>query len=113
MAEVQPNQGGGRLSHAPINESLVGLALLVLACISILLTRVPGGIALLWPGSAFAAAVLIRLPRVRWSMAAASVFTALLLANAAVGHRPWPIALPFACINVLEIALMVAAFRFA
>ena len=46
-------------------------------------------------------------------MAAASVFTALLLANAAVGHRPWPIALPFACINVLEIVLMVAAFRFA
>jgi hypothetical protein len=38
MAEVQPKQTGGRLSHAPINELLVGLALLVLACSSILLT---------------------------------------------------------------------------
>lgn len=113
MAQVQPDQGGGRLSNAPINELLVGLALFALACISILLTRVPGGIALLWPGSAFAAAVLIRLPRVRWPTAAPSAFAAIVLANMVVGHRPWSTALPFACINMLEIAMMVAAFRYA
>jgi diguanylate cyclase len=112
MSEAQPDQDDGRLANAPINEMLVGLALFVLACISILLTRVPGGIALLWPGSAFAAAVLIRLPRVRCAAAVASVIVGLLLANVAVGHRPWPVALPFACFNVLEIAMMVVAFRF-
>src|SRR6202046_5130276 len=32
------------LNKAPLNEMLVGLALLVSSCISILLTRVPGGI---------------------------------------------------------------------
>src|SRR5450631_654335 len=48
------------LSKAPVNEILVGLAVLVSACLSILLTGAPGGIALFWPASAIAAALLIR-----------------------------------------------------
>jgi diguanylate cyclase (GGDEF)-like protein/PAS domain S-box-containing protein len=99
------------LSKAPVNEILVGLAVLVSACISILLTRAPGGIALLWPASAIAAALLIRLPGVRWGSAAISVLTAFFLANVAAAHRPWPTAGLFACVNVAEVAMMVAVFR--
>ncbi len=113
MPEMQPIRDGGGPSPVPFNEIFVGLALLASAGISILLTRVPGGIALFWPGSAIAAAILIRLPRVRWGVAALSVLTALVAANALVAHRPWSLAAVFACVNALEIAMMVAAFRFA
>jgi diguanylate cyclase (GGDEF)-like protein/PAS domain S-box-containing protein len=108
--EMQPIRNRS-LSEAPFNEILVGLALLISACISIALTRVPGGIALLWPGSAIAATVLIRLPRVRWISATVSLVMALLAANVISGHRPWPAAAWFMCINVMEIAMMVAVFR--
>ena len=96
----------------PLRELLVGVALLVAVCTSIVLTRVPGGIALFWPGSAIAATFLIRLERVRWPSAIFFVVIALLLSNALVAHRPWLIATGFACEYLLEIALMVAAFRF-
>ena len=99
------------LSKVPLNEILVGLAVFVSASLSILLTRAPGGIALFWPASAIAAAVLIRVPGVRWGSAAISVLMALFLANVIAAHRPWPIAGLFACVNVAEIAMMAAVFR--
>ncbi len=78
---------------------------------SILLTRVPGGIALFWPCSAIAATLLIRLEKVRWPAACISIVTALLLANALVTHRPWTAAWGFVCVNCIETGLMVVAFR--
>ena len=98
-------------SRAPINESLIGLALLVSSIISILLTRVPGGITLFWPGSAIAAALLIRMPRIRWVSATISVVAALLIANVVAAHRSWPIAALFSSVSLAEIAMMVAVFR--
>jgi diguanylate cyclase (GGDEF)-like protein/PAS domain S-box-containing protein len=111
--EFQPSLIRGKLPELPVNEILVGLAVLVSACISIWLTRIPGGIALFWPGSAIAAALLIRMPQIRWISAAAAVLIALLAANVLAAHRPWPIAALFASVNGLEIALMVGVFRFA
>ncbi len=99
------------LNKAPFNEILVGLAVLVSACISILLTRVPGGIALLWPASAIGGALLIRLPGVRAVSASISVLMAFFLANVLSAHRPWPIAWLLSCANAAEIAMMVAVFR--
>jgi diguanylate cyclase (GGDEF)-like protein/PAS domain S-box-containing protein len=113
MLEANTEINSERSLTAPVNEILVGLALFASASLSILATRVPGGIALLWPGSAIAAAVLIRLPRVRWSIALVALFAALLIANVVVAHRPWSLATLFAFTNVIEIAMMVAAFRFA
>jgi diguanylate cyclase (GGDEF)-like protein/PAS domain S-box-containing protein len=112
MSEVPPARDPGALSTASFNEIFVGLALLVSAWISTRLT-VPGGIAPFFPGTAIAAALLIRLPRIRWSMAAASVVTALIVANVVAAHRPWPLAMLFTGVNVVEITMMVAAFRFA
>jgi len=108
---TEPLQILRALNKAPFNEILTGLAVFASASISILFTRVPGGIALFWPASAIAAALLIRLPKVRWGSAATSVLAALLLTNVAAAHRPWPIAGLFACVNMAEIAMMVAVFR--
>jgi diguanylate cyclase (GGDEF)-like protein/PAS domain S-box-containing protein len=108
---TEPIQIQRALSKAPINEILIGVALLVSSCIAILLTRVPGGIALFWPGSAIAAALLIRLPRVRWISAAVSVVAALLAANVIAAHRSWLISALLSGVSLTEIAMMVAVFR--
>lgn len=104
--------GPTALSRLPVIEMLVGLALFVAACVSFWLTMVPGGIALFWPGSAIAAAILIRLPKVRWISAAMAVSVGVFAANILVAHRPWGLAALFAGINVAEVALMVFALRF-
>jgi diguanylate cyclase len=105
------SMSASRLSPARFNEILVGLSVLVSAGIAILFTRIPGGISLFWPANAIAGAVLIRLPQVRWYLAAACVASALMLANILVAHRPWHAAALFTVVNLLEIALMVGAFR--
>jgi diguanylate cyclase (GGDEF)-like protein/PAS domain S-box-containing protein len=107
----EPIQIQRALSKAPINEILVGLALLVSSCIAIQLTRVPGGITLFWPGSAIAAALLIRLPRIRWISAVVCVVAALLVVNMVVAHRPWLISALLTGVSLTEIAVMVAVFR--
>ena len=91
----------------------MGLAVLVSACVAIELTRVPGGIALVWPSDAIAAALLIRFRHLRCGRAALAVIAAFILANLLIGHRPWTMAVLFGSVNLTEIALMVAAFRFA
>src|ERR1700712_1966754 len=96
----------------PLAEALLGTSLFVAACISILLTRVPGGIALFWPGSAIAGAVLIRMPRVRWFAATFGIYLSITLANVIAAHRAWLIAATLSAVNLVEVALMVAAFRF-
>jgi diguanylate cyclase (GGDEF)-like protein len=108
---IQPTQIRRALGNGPVNEILVGLALLASSYICILFTRIPGGIALFWPGSAIAAALLIRLPRVRWISAAVSVVAALLVVNVVAAHRSWPIAALFTAVTLTEIAMMVAVFR--
>ena len=99
------------LGNAPLNEILVGLALLVSSCLSFLFTRAPGGFALFWPGSAIAAALLIRLPSIRWLSAAVSVSAALLAMNVVAAHRPWSLAALLTGVTLTEIAMMVAVFR--
>lgn len=109
------SRDSGLKSLFPLTELWVALALLVTDGAAILLTRAPrahGGIALLWPGNAVAAALLIRLPRVRWLSVAALILLAIYLANAFTTQRPLHIALLFTLINGSEIALMVFAFRF-
>ena len=99
------------LTRLPLNELLIALALFTASSLSILATRTPGGISMFWPGAALAGAVLIRLPRVRWLSAAVLLWLALFLANWAASHRVWHAAAALACVNLAEIAMMVAAFR--
>src|SRR3954451_9083981 len=99
-------------SAFPLAEALLGVSLFGASCISILLTRVPGGVALFWPCSAIAGAVLIRLHRVRWIAASLSVFFSFALSSVLAAHRPWRIACLLSGVNLVEVALMVIAFRF-
>ena len=101
-----------RQSGLPLAEFLLAATVFVAACISILLTRVPGGIALFRPGSAIAGALLIRMPRVRWFAATCGIYLSITLANVIASHRAWPIAASLSAANPVEVALMVAAFRF-
>lgn len=95
----------------PLNELLIALALLIASGLSILLTRTPGGISLFWPGSVIAAAVLIRMPRVRWLSAAVLLWLAVFLTQRLLTDWSWPAAAAIASVDLAEIALMVAAFR--
>ena len=97
---------------SPLIEMLVGVALFGAASVSFWMTRAPNGIALLWPGTAIAAALLIRLPQVRWKVAIPAVLIAALLANMLAGHRSWDMAAQLAAVSGLEISLMVVVFRF-
>jgi len=108
----QVEAAGTRALNSPLAEILVGLALFFSACAAITFTRVPGGIALVWPANAIAAALLIRLRQVRWSIAVVLVLLAAVLASVIAAHRPWSSAALFACVHGIEIALMVLAFRF-
>ena len=94
-------------------EILVGVLVLAFSCMAIWLTRVPGGIALFWPASAMAAALLIRFPNFRCGRSAVASVVAMVFVNVAVAHRPWSAAAAFAAVNLSEIALMVGVFRFA
>ena len=102
---------GADRPRVPITEIVIGTIFFVAALGAILMTRVNGGIALIWPANAIAAALLIRLPRIRWLSAAFLLGAAGITANVAIAHRPWPISILFACLNGCEIGLMVWVFR--
>ena len=75
------------------------------------MTRVNGGIALIWPANAIVAALLIRSAKTRWVSAALVLLAANTLANVSVAHRPWLISMLFSTVNCLEIGLTVWTFR--
>jgi diguanylate cyclase len=96
----------------PALEILLGAAVFLADYIAIELTRVPSGIALLWPGCAIGACALIRLPRLHLGRSAVTLFIAVLLVNLVAAHRPWGISAAFSLLNLAELGLMVAAFRY-
>jgi diguanylate cyclase (GGDEF)-like protein/PAS domain S-box-containing protein len=97
--------------NARFNEILVGAAVFGVASISFWLMPSPNGIALFWPGAAIAAALLIRSPQLRWSIAVPALLLATFLANVLVGRQSWLTGALFALINGAESGLMVATFR--
>ena len=105
--------GSALFLNSSLNEVFIGAAFFGCACVSFWLTRAPNGIALLWPANAIAAALLIRLPKVRWGVALIALLFAGFCANMLVAHRPWGIAAALTGTNGIEIAMMVATFRFA
>jgi diguanylate cyclase (GGDEF)-like protein/PAS domain S-box-containing protein len=98
-------------SHLPRKELAIAAIFFVVALGSMLMTRVNGGISLIWPANAVAAALLIRSPKVRWLSAAVLLFVAGAVSNATVAHRAWPISIVFSSINTAEIAFTVWMFR--
>jgi diguanylate cyclase len=92
-------------------EIAIALAAFLAACTAIYLTRVPGGIALFWPASAIAGACLIRAPQIHWTRVFVLLLLAFLCANLCVGRRTLEPAVLLSCVGLLEVGMMVAAFR--
>lgn len=83
-----------------------GLVFFLLTSITIFWTRFSGGLALVWPGTAIATALLLRRSPSRW-MGPTLLFVALsAVATATFGFGPGP-AIPLALVNLFE-ALLAA-----
>jgi diguanylate cyclase len=95
----------------PIAEIMVAVVFFASASASTLFTRVAGGIALFWPANAIAAAILIRLPRVRWGVALGMFTLAAIVGNLTTAHRAWDVAALFALLNIAEIGILTLMFR--
>jgi diguanylate cyclase len=100
----------GKKQPFPIAEILIGVTFFAWAAAAVLLTRATGGVALIWPANAIAAAMLIRLRRVRWAVALGVLMLTNLLSSLTVGHRPWDVALLFSMLNVAEIGIVTLIF---
>ncbi len=64
---------------------VLGCIFLLCAILAVATTRANGGIALLWPGNAIVAAVLIRARRVNWLATAIAILVAGMSSNLIVG----------------------------
>jgi diguanylate cyclase (GGDEF)-like protein/PAS domain S-box-containing protein len=93
------------------NELLIGAATFGAAALAWSMLQGNEGVLLLWPGAAIPACLLIRAPRVRWSLACGCVMVASLLAAALAGHQSWRMAAVLAGLNAAEIALTVVTCR--
>jgi len=101
-------RGAVRLSGP---ELIVGAVFLLSALAAVGGTRTPDGVALIWPSTAIAASLLIRVRNVRWPLAIAVLFAAGILANRLGGSDAWRTAAALSMVNVLEIGAMAYAFR--
>lgn len=100
----------GRETEQWRGAALLGGGCLLLAVISIALSRIEGGIASLWLANAFAIAMLaMRERRPEWQQLAA-FFAGCLLANALLA-TPWAVAVPLSVANTVEVGLSVIFVR--
>ncbi|MCH2459232.1 MAG: diguanylate cyclase, partial [Henriciella sp.] len=90
-----------RLWRPELKIATAGLAIFVITSLTIAWSRFGGGLALVWPGSAIMAALLVVLPKDRWI--ASILFFAILssIATALFGFGP-KVAAPLALVNVFE-----------
>ena len=81
------------------------------ALAAIVVTRSAGGAAVIWPANAIAAALLIRMPRVRWISAAGALLCACVFANTVGAGDSIVVAAAMSCVNLVEIGLTTWVFR--
>ncbi|MEO6186620.1 MAG: MASE1 domain-containing protein, partial [Steroidobacteraceae bacterium] len=121
LRNQRPFKSADRPGRNPVLAALgpllpaIGLGAIFLVCavVAILTTRANAGIALLWPGNAIVAALLIRMRHVRWSATAVAIFVAGACANRLLGHDASQVAIALTAVNMVEIAAMVYVFRVA
>jgi diguanylate cyclase (GGDEF)-like protein/PAS domain S-box-containing protein len=95
----------------PLIEIALGAGFFLIALTAIVVTRAAGGVAVIWPANAIAAACLIRLPRVRWISAGVALFLAGIASDCLGGHDSVEFAATLTAVNLLEIAAMVWTYR--
>lgn len=87
-------------------------AFFVITSLTIAWSRFGGGLALVWPGSAILAALLVTLPASRWLRALILFMTLSTVATSLFGFGP-RFAFPLAVVNVFEGFLIAALLRYS
>jgi diguanylate cyclase (GGDEF)-like protein/PAS domain S-box-containing protein len=103
--------GTGFLRRLPLGELAVAAAFFLAAFAAVSLARASGAASLVWPGNALAAALLVRMPQVRWVAALPGIALAGVLANTLSEHDPLHWAVAMSCVNALEIGTTAWIFR--
>ena len=99
------------MRRLPLGELAVAAAFFLAAFAAVSLARATGTSALVWPGNAVAAALLVRMPQVRWPPALLGIVIAGVLANMLSAHDPPQWSLALNCVNALQIGMTVWVFR--
>jgi diguanylate cyclase len=99
------------ISWLPLQELAVACVFFLAALAALTVTRAPGGAALIWPADSIAAALLVRLPRVRWLWAAGALFSAGVLAETLGTRDPVPLAAAMVCVNLVDAGITTWVFR--
>ncbi len=102
---------GALIARLPLAEAAVAGLFFAAALTAIVVTRSAGGAAIIWPGNAIAAALLIRMPGVRWITIAVALFGAGLLADTLGSGDPPALAAAMALANLAEIGVTAWLFR--
>ncbi len=89
----------------------VAAVFLATALAAVVGTRFAADVALIWPSTAIAASILIRLHKVRWPLALGLIWLAGTLANRLGAADPWLQAVALGLVNVVEIAIAVYLIR--
>ncbi|MBV9345950.1 MAG: diguanylate cyclase [Gammaproteobacteria bacterium] len=99
-------------SRAGLAAAAVSVAYFLTAILAILLTREHGGVALLWPANAIAAALAIRFRWLSLPVVLLGVLLLSALADVMTARDTLSTAFTLAAINVAEVSLMIGAYRY-
>src|SRR6185369_4054275 len=99
------------LRRLPQGEFVVAGAFFVAAFAATGMSRVTLTTDVVWPGNALAAALLVRLPEVRWFPALLGIIVAGVLGNLLIAHEPVHYSAAMSVVNALEIGTTAWIFR--
>ncbi|MBS0419324.1 MAG: diguanylate cyclase [Proteobacteria bacterium] len=99
------------MRRLPLGELAVAAAFFLAAFAATSILKVTAASDLVWPGNALAAALLVRMPRVRWLPVLVGAVMAGVLATELSLHLPLQYSVSMSCVNVLEIGTTAWIFR--
>ena len=99
------------MRRLPVGEFAVAGAFFLAACAATGISRITDAADVVWPGNALAAALLVRLPHVRWVTALVAIVIAGTAANWLVVHEPLQYSTGMSLVNALEIGMTAWVFR--
>ncbi len=99
------------MRRLPLGEFAVAVAFFVAAFAAARLSHVNEALDTVWPGNALAAALLVRLPHVRWAAALLAISVAGICANWLGVHEPLAYSVGMSVVNTLEIGMTAWVFR--
>lgn len=108
---IEYSGGFELLRRLPLGEFAVAGAFFLAALAATSISRVIETMDLVWPGNALAAALLVRLPQVRWLPAMLGILFAGIVANWLAVHEPLQYSAAMSLVDALEIGTTAWIFR--